>query len=564
MSDHTVPADGRASTAVPADLGWAVAALTGAAGAIHFAMVPAHAGGGLGEPLAFAAAAWFQVVLAALILSGRADRRTHAIGAAGNAVILGAWVVSRTVGLPWGDHAGEAEAIGLVDGIAAGLEAAAVVLGPRLVLGPAERRRSTLVPVLSAVGAVALATLAITAPETANHGHGDTAAPLDAHSAEMARIAATRCDRGFNAPGYWQETATLGVDTIAGGNMVMGGTGAAPAATSSGDGHSHGGAAAPAAAVTTMTRPDPLRGRGSEGLDKLVTSTKAAGKGEAAAGQLIVDLAEADDTTYDAWLWWLQSTNQVGHAHSSAAPDEGHGGHAGPHPWTAITDRADCKRLTDELARARAAALRLPTAQDAIDAGYHRVTYYLPGIGAHYIKKEFVDDRFDVDEPEMILYDGNEPDASVVGLSYYLIGNPDVEPSQGFTGVNDHFHRHVGLCMARGVIVGDTTMSEEECTNRGGVKLMTVGGWMNHAWVVPGCESPWGVFSAASPVLDGELGDASGTDGGGCAASGVRDRYLLDAPAPTAAASGAAAGATGTGEAGSGDAGRRASSSPGD
>jgi hypothetical protein len=52
---------------------------------------------------------------------------------------------------------------------------------------------------------------------------------------------------------------------------------------------------------------------------------------------------------------------------------------------------------------------------------------------------------------------------------------------------------------------------------------------MSHAWVVPGCESPWGVFSAASPVLDDALGADNG--GPGCAASSVRDRYDMgDAP----------------------------------
>ena len=79
------------------------------------------------------------------------------------------------------------------------------------------------------------------------------------------------------------------------------------------------------------------------------------------------------------------------------------------------------------------------------------------------------------------------------------------------------------------VVVGDTTLSEEECAQIGGVKQTGGAGWMSHAWVVPGCESPWGVFSAASPVLD----DALGADNGGphCAGSSVRDRYDMgDAP----------------------------------
>lgn len=45
--------------------------------------------------------------------------------------------------------------------------------------------------------------------------------------------------------------------------------------------------------------------------------------------------------------------------------------------------------------------------------------------------------------------------------------------------------------------------------------------------MVPGCESPWGVFSAASPILDNALAEASGTDDGACASSGVLDRYDL-------------------------------------
>jgi hypothetical protein len=52
---------------------------------------------------------------------------------------------------------------------------------------------------------------------------------------------------------------------------------------------------------------------------------------------------------------------------------------------------------------------------------------------------------------------------------------------------------------------------------------------MNHAWVVPGCESPWGVFSGASPLLDGDLQKDAGASGAGCAGSGTRDRYNLDA-----------------------------------
>ena len=39
------------------------------------------------------------------------------------------------------------------------------------------------------------------------------------------------------------------------------------------------------------------------------------------------------------------------------------------------------------------------------------------------------------------------------------------------------------------------TFTEAECAARGGSKVDGAKGWMVHAWVVPGWESPEGVFS---------------------------------------------------------------------
>ena len=81
-------------------------------------------------------------------------------------------------------------------------------------------------------------------------------------------------------------------------------------------------------------------------------------------------------------------------------------------------------------------------------------------------------------------------------------------------------------------MIGDSSLSAEECAERGGRKTGGESGWMMHAWVVPGCKSPWGVFSGATPMLDNVLQSNSGTDGGGCAGSGVRDRYDLSPGSP--------------------------------
>ncbi|HEV7760405.1 MAG TPA: hypothetical protein VGO78_15490, partial [Acidimicrobiales bacterium] len=145
-----------------------------------------------------------------------------------------------------------------------------------------------------------------------------------------------------------------------------------------------------------------------------------------------------------------------------------------------------------------------------------------------YMNFSYVDDEFHIDKPEMLLYDGTDDDSSIVGVSYYITMGAEVEPTQGFTGDEDGYHVHAGLCVSGAGVIGDSTTTDEECAARGGRKPLGTGNWMSHAWVVPGCESPWGVFSGNNPLLDVDLTRASGDDGGGCAGSGVRDRYDLE------------------------------------
>lgn len=205
---------------------------------------------------------------------------------------------------------------------------------------------------------------------------------------------------------------------------------------------------------------------------------------------------------------------------TAAAPAGGHGEHKGPQSWRPLTDPATCEQLRTELDAARATAERYPTAADAQAAGYVMVTTYLPEIASHWMRFAHVDDRFVIEEPEMLLYDGNGLDARIVGLSYYIVGEPDQPPTVGFTGGNTEYHRHVGLCVRGTLVVGNEATTAEECRARGGIKTDGSRAWMAHAWVVPGCESPWGVFSAANPKLTPELGLRSG-EGAPCSGSGT-------------------------------------------
>lgn len=527
-ADAPTPEEAAPEQGMATHLGWAVAGLSAGAAAIHFAMVPGHAGGSLVDPIGFAVVGWFQLLVAAAILADRAGRNLYRLAVVGNLAVLGLWLWSRTAGLPVGSHSGTAEDFGTVDGITALLEVGLILVAARILLAPAGRpiARGRIAPVLAAVAALGLATTAITSTDAAEHGgaghsHGEEAADGHAHgdpaahATLMAQIDRDRCDEDINIPAYWDEASYLGIDTYQGGAMA-------------GDEHAHGASEA----TTSTTEPDPTEGRGSAEVDNLVGLTTLASGGELAAAQLVAGLGDADDATYDAWLWWLRSSGTVGGGHEhaeSAAPGDsgGHGGHVGPQPWAAMTDPAQCAQLRDEIDLARDTALRYPTAADAVEAGWMRVTPYVPGIAAHYMNFDLVDGTFDIKEPEMLLYDGNEDDARIVGLSYYINQDGTAEPTQGFTGANDHYHRHIGLCVGAGGVIGDSTTTEEECAARGGTKANGSKGWMSHAWVVPGCESPWGVFSAASPVLDGALASESGENDGGCSASGVRDRYAM-------------------------------------
>ena len=510
-----------------------LAGLTAAAGVIHVAMVPIHAGGSLVDPVGFAIAAWAQLWIAAALITGRAGKRTIVASLVVNAALSGVWLWSRTLGLPWGGHAGIKEAVGGVDAMTVGLQLAAIVVGAYAVLVPQRERGFRLAPALGAVAALGLATAAIASPDAATHGHsastatgaaaagamsadghnhGASASSTDQLRSELATIDKNRCDQAFNPVSYWDEARYLGVDIHGGGAITT------PTATD------------PNSAAAIVGATDPFGGRGSDKLDELVSLTGDAATSEGAAARLVVNLSKAPNSTYVAWLGWLKQYTTVGHTHTSGSGDDtgGHGGHVGPQPWKAMVDQSECATLEKELAQAKAVALKYPTPADAVKGGWFKVTGYVPGIAAHYMKFAIVDGTFNIDEPEMLLYDGDSDKSHIIGLSYYLFHAGDAEPTQGFTGGNDHFHRHIGLCIKGGVVVADSTTTDAECAAMGGAKQGGGAGWMNHVWIVPGCESPWGIFSAASPLLDRDLTKASGSEGSeGCAKSGVRDRYDL-------------------------------------
>jgi hypothetical protein len=164
-------------------------------------------------------------------------------------------------------------------------------------------------------------------------------------------------------------------------------------------------------------------------------------------------------------------------------------------------DVATREILASQLVAARNAALSLPTVADALAAGFVLAGGFAPGSGAHYVG---VTGRgltgtggVDAGTPDTYIYDGTAPDSRVVGLMYNSLSQ--VAP-EGFAGPNDHWHRHSNVCIKyspNGIEVpfpADSDVTAQQCSSKGG-RLMTITTWMVHAWVVPGWESPEGVFS---------------------------------------------------------------------
>jgi hypothetical protein len=409
----------RAPRAAGADLrqylGWGLAFLSLGAAGIHLAVMGDHFNETWYHGSFFAGIAWLQLAWAVAIVM-KPSRKVLLAGIVGNVVVAEVWLVSRTVGIPFGPNSGASEPAAFADILATVLEVG-IVLGSLVLLRPGltDRpvRTTRAVSGVAGLGALvaALATLSLTPAFASGHSHGGTAAA----------------------------------------------------------GHSHGGSSAAAGA--------------------------GGGAGHTHAGATNVSIT-ADGTS----LCERSGTAVEGNS--------GHG-HRGPVPFTPLTP-AEREVFTQQVAQANHAVETYPTVKDAEAAGWRRVTPYVPCIAAHYLKGSALTNPFDPTEPEILLYDGTDDDSRIVGLSYLQLTTPGTPP-EGFAGQNDPWHVHEYLCIGRRGVLGDTSVSEEECRARGGQRQKLDNLWMTHMWNAPGWDSRWGLFSSEHPDLGGRIGDINGT-----------------------------------------------------
>jgi hypothetical protein len=200
--------------------------------------------------------------------------------------------------------------------------------------------------------------------------------------------------------------------------------------------------------------------------------------------------------------------------HDAAVDDRGfsklENGEQHAHSFTQAISKADRVELARQLTLAREVALQYPTVKDAEAAGLHRAGPFSPGLGAHYVSygnalgnKDGVMTDDAIHKPLAWIYDGTKPDSRIAGL-FYMTSNSD---PVGFAGPNDTWHVHHDICIkpgANGVIDSplgaDHDATKEQCDAVGG-NLLKQTQYLLHVWVVPGYESPEGVFSHLSSTV---------------------------------------------------------------
>jgi hypothetical protein len=186
--------------------------------------------------------------------------------------------------------------------------------------------------------------------------------------------------------------------------------------------------------------------------------------------------------------------------------DNGH--EAQTNGFDAPLDAATRALLQHQLILARSVAMRYPTVAAAEAAGWRSAGPFFPGVGTHFFKWSGSDGTSFVSihpmtdgavlTPASLIYDGTHPDSRIAGLMYLGTG---LRLPQGFAGYNDVWHYHTDACYVMkpsgGIDVPfgiDTSVTKTMCDGVHG-QLLTRTPYMLHVWVVPGYDSPQGVFS---------------------------------------------------------------------
>jgi len=210
--------------------------------------------------------------------------------------------------------------------------------------------------------------------------------------------------------------------------------------------------------------------------------------------------------------WWCSSSGMGGHHVDPAYEGMTKGN---------LSDE-DCQTVNEQFAAAIAWAMQWPTIGEAEDDEFHMVVDYVEGMGTHHARignfsmdddfdpdaPEFpgtrMDEVFEYDRPEFLMYSGTDPDSSLVGFAWY-VKTDSTTPPEGFAGDNDWWHRHNSLCFTNATFrVTGQDLSDEECESSTSTNVRLHDYWMVHAWII----EPWlqqhDVYANHHPCLSRE------------------------------------------------------------
>jgi hypothetical protein len=186
-------------------------------------------------------------------------------------------------------------------------------------------------------------------------------------------------------------------------------------------------------------------------------------------------------------------------------------------------DYATCRSVGRSFDQAKAFAEQFPTLGAAEAAGFRSTFGFIPGMGTHHGRgvvtpEMLADPNFDRDNPEMptgsnvdgvfdpatpefLQYNGNGPDAVLVGMSYYVRTDTNLPPA-GLPGNNDWWHHHPTLCFRPATAQAfAAAISDSSCASQGGINVKMDDYYMLHVWLVDDLEYHGDVHAPMPPCI---------------------------------------------------------------
>ena len=105
------------------------------------------------------------------------------------------------------------------------------------------------------------------------------------------------------------------------------------------------------------------------------------------------------------------------------------------------------EKVLSEVLQVRAATKKYRNIENAIKDGYTDISVIVPNMGHHYMKASIVDATFDINKPEILVYNKNHNGKFDLVAAEYAIPidlSPNAAPA-GFTGTGDVWDRNTGF-----------------------------------------------------------------------------------------------------------------------